>query len=440
MGFKYWENQPHGKNLSSAEYLAVNVHRDVIAQYYSTLSKLEVDQELNNAKRLTRFFYNLKNYPKQKANIAERHGAQYVLSMQLFVKMAEKLLKEIPGRENVNRFLFGGTKEVIDKKAAFFQNEINIILQTIQAFSEGSVKISQKTGNPILNTKDKITLKGNFDTGTGNMIWEGDIKNIENFIEFSAIQEMYRTTASLTKIYDKDTNTSHYSNPVFNMLGRQIKADIVNTKGWDFQVLANYGFTDDFLKDLSLLQYCSFSLKNYEKISTVSLGESNIVRLLLLILPTFNSIAILNPQQYVSFLMALFTRYYIGPKNGAVFFRNPCSYADNINLIGLHFFHIQMIYELSGVGQQAKKTEETTDKRLFQLNNLLSKGVQYLIVNDNTSEDIRVLSVKKILYDTFQYYFQNNNILYGRIRIPDYRRGTQSIVERKFNFSKNIIT
>lgn len=356
--------------------------------------------------------------------------------------MAEELLSEIPGRENISNFLFGGTKEVSNNKAVVFENEINTILRAIQAFSSGKARgstINIPTGS-LLTTKDKVDLKVNFDMGTGKITWDGNsqINNISNFVEFSAIKQIYQNYANLTKIYEKD-QPARYSNGIFNMVGRQIKADIVNTKEWNFEVLADYGFSNDFLKDVALLQQCSFSLKSYDNMKTVKLGHSNIIRLLLLILPTFNSIAILNPEQYISFLMALFTRYY-NPKSQSMFFRNPWSPQANISLIGLHFFHIQIIYELMGIGQQGHKNEDIMDDRLAEINQLLIKGVNYLIVNDHTSENIKVLSTKKILYDTFQYYFQNNGQLNGSVRIPDYRRGTQSIITRKFDFNKNIIT
>jgi len=59
--------------------------------------------------------------------------------------------------------------------------------------------------------------------------------------------------------------------------------------------------------------------------------------------------------------------------------------------MSLHFFHLQTIYELTGIGQQAKK--DASD----DLKEMMNRGVKFLIINEHNSDIIKVYSVRALL-------------------------------------------
>ncbi len=415
--WNYWS-----PDKSSAEFLMNDIHKEVEEKYFTEQDSEQIKQQQKNAELLTKFFSDLKDYgiKKQHGILDKRMGLQWGASIDLFYAVVKEFMKGIKNQDS-DKGLFGLTNQKNAASPVVFQNQINAILKGIAAFSNAGVnKTGLKTGN-LFKSNIKDTLKLNYIVG--NKTYDNFDKTFIDFIGTNIGQIVARHTIRATKtVLEEGEEKQKYTDAIFKQQKKAIKADIANVNSFNLQVLASYGFSEKFLRVASLLSQCSFSLKNYKqaihgKKNLISIGQTNILSILLLFLPTLSCVNSLKPEAFFSFIMALTRRYFLGPYNGKSFQRYPQIPSSNVDIIGLHFFHIQTVYELAGIGQQSSQLSS-------ELNNFLKQGVQYLLVNDWNGVEIKVYSVKQLLYESYRESFSDLG------RKVDYRRGSSSAIAR----------
>ena len=215
---------------------------------------------------------------------------------------------------------------------------------------------------------------------------------------------------------------------VFTSGGKDLKIDVMNT-----EILANIteekGFSPWLIKAASALSQATFSAKNYKqvlnqkaKFNLVKTGDTNIISVLYQFLPSYFN----DAGKFQAFMMAILNRYFMY-RQGLYRLPNPIStdpVAEQVDNIGLHFFHIQTIYQLSGAGQYAK------DSDLQEYQKLINQGAKFLIVNDHEDNLIRVFSIKDLLMKEYRDTFQELG------RKVDYHRNSTQFITRYVRVAK----
>ena len=417
-----WKQTVFGSDADSAKFLATRIHHNVWLDYKSQLTDGLRQQEKAEADNLTEFFKMVtewKTNPPQKGTF-ERKVYDNCMAA----------LKRTFGQGWKKGSLFNVFENNPDSPH-YFEKEIQTIIKT---FINTAARENIKNNDYSIK---KINIK--FDINTG-LFTTNVTDQMKDFVELGLIQRIsdesvrsWRTVAkkktdemvvSQLKQYKDGTSGS-----LFTISGKEIKTDIVSPLQTEGTFTIGFDATERTINALKALNYATFSLKNYKGIfkknnlyNMVTTGNTNILAVLLTIIPTYFPGGA-NEDFYI-FMKAILSRYFLDQgKPGSSYRDNDPNVAKvdpttaDIDTIGLHFFHLQTIYELTGRGQQTGTSE------IGELNNLLYTGTKFLLVNDNASNDIKCYSTRDLLYDLLNKTFSQN----WRV---DYRRENPSKITR----------
>ena len=373
----WWDNKKRGH---SSTFLANEIHNQVINQYY-TKNQNTMGWE-QKAKKLQQFLYEIKNYEELK-----RQGEKTLFSeveYNLFLNAYGEVrdLQGLPVKNTIfkNR---GGT---------YFEKELADTQLALKKIFENDIDINNIKG-----------LKGDLIIGQDRTV----INFPEEELYKPIMQEVLKELGMTTKKYidkeakknkDQDKKVIYFNSP-------QPKIDVrLDSVSVTTEMTAQYPNLSLFA---SLYSNATISAKNYPDIvlkftqQQISIGNTNIFRILADFIPTLN--LGLNRQQQIGFQYAIFNRA-LGRAKQLV---------SQDNEIPIHFNHIQNIYELMGVGQNYYK-KDNQQLILNELNDLLLKGAELLIVNFSDRQDIIVKSTRQLLnsiYENSLKEHQNISIL-----------------------------
>lgn len=427
MGFRFWKQQkPWGNKMSSAAFLAGPIHNEIVNTYYSNKNFDRVNEQINNANSLTQYFKELKRqmaYYQANKNSGIAINSGYQLFCSIVDQILENVRNDFNNKNKNLKYSFFRNNEKEAASPVVFQNEIQAIMRAFVAFQNKDVT---KVGNNYYvdsKYKKNDTLEINFRIGDKFSSVDGN--KIGEFVKSGVVQlAVNNTVRSMVEIKNEEGKVigKQMASGVWKFQGRQIKVDVGNDT--DLLVTDNYELGQDLQHFAQLLSHATFSAKSYKDILTstgykqlASIGKTNIVSVLLQFLPTLQIISQLNDDAYISFIAALFTRYFnywFYPK----FQRDPQP-GEKLEQIGIHFFHIQTIYELMGIGQNSKENN---------IQSLINQGVRYLIVNDWNSNEIKVYSTLALLQDLYRETFDEYS--HGSGKVVDYHRESHSGIER----------
>lgn len=425
MGIRYWITRPVGRYYSSYAYLDSVIHRQVMEKYYKVTDEQLDLQEATQAAWLTTYFNEIKITMEQLETGATTISEKS--SEFLFYKILKQLLQETKKYYNDNKkdtdpqYLFMRNNEKNADSPVVFEKEIDAIMQTFTALSSKDINtfMSNQTG-------EDDTLKISYRLGDK---WSSTQTNrFSRFATTKAVKKAANhTERTFTKYLNQQTGKleKKYAKKDWKFEGRQMKIDVGNNV--QFTIQDQYGMPPWIHHFAQLLSYATFSAKSYQDVLTgkgrfdnlVSLGKTNILAVLLQILPTLRAIQQLDRGGGNSFMAALLTRYFLYEDYmDRGFKRNPQP-GQGLQTMSLHFFHLQTIYELTGIGQQAKK--DASD----DLKEMMNRGVKFLIINEHNSDIIKVYSVRALL----KQRYRDSMAAYGRN--IDYHRGANlSAIER----------
>ena len=160
--------------------------------------------------------------------------------------------------------------------------------------------------------------------------------------------------------------------------------------------IINYMPTNETEQVMKLIASKNFSLKNYrssdkENSTLVAIGNTTPFRAIGSVLSTLVS----NEEMLAIFFQGITSLQ----KNNS-----------NSKIVAYHFNHLQLIYEYSGRGQIVFKDGSWVN----------AANVDYLIINDPTTTDIQVKSVKSLIYDFLHEPINARNSVF-----------TKGIIERR---------
>lgn len=349
--------------LHSSQFLDGPIHEKVYQKYYNLdmLNNMEVEIYKKKAQRLQEILYDLKNYKNPQNTNHIFKESEYNLFLQTFGEVTNS--NGVPLSNDYLGLQIGNTArgKIFEKELVNLQK--TLILSIKKAAEKIDANINIQSSSPISIQIGGKNTAINFPDIVGplNEIILHDICGIQS----------YRVIKQ-----DRQT-TKHYVVEEVNP-----KIDVINVNSLEVsaEIKMEYPTLAQFAQ---LYLQSSITAKNYKDTSIkkfgVSLGNTNIFRIMADFIPTLNIIQ--NREQEISFQYALFKRY--GGLVGQTI--------DADWRIPEHFYHIQNIYELMGVGQSI------ADPDLKQLQSYINQGAELLILNVHNTNNIYVRSTRDIL-------------------------------------------
>ena len=293
-----------------------------------------------------------------------------------------------------------------------FETEISTIIET---FIKTANEWNRNRGNNSIHINAEFDINtGRYTTTNSEQTKKFVRQNLTQMFSDVSIRSMKTIGGKKTKemvvskLKDKKTGS------IFTISGKEIKTDVISPLQTEGTISFNFDATERTKKALLALNYATFSLKNYKNIfasgnlyNMVTSGNTNIIAVLLTIIPVYFPGG--ENEDFYTFMRAILSRYFLDQGKPGHSYRdndpnvspvNPTT-AD-IDTIGLHFFHLQTVYELTGRGQQTGTTE------IGELNKLLYQGTKFLLVNDNASGAIKCYSTRDLLYDLLNRSFSQD--------------------------------
>lgn len=399
---RFWRdwNYLRGYQHTSADYLDTKIHQEVLQKYYNNLNENKIQQDLKDAEDLTNFFRTIKaNVRNQKTNSELQNDLVY----QLFFNILKHSISYSGDQGKIENF-FRTPESNGAKYAASLQKQISHIQRAINVLNNaGSLQDAQS----LVNNKSELTKQirkeyfQRIQIGGKNTF---NAAELNEYVQNSSMQKALNICGLATKKNYENKNTGE----IYSLLNYQDKFVKIDSafQSIDVTVFARMGATPYFQHILSLLSCATFSLKNYlsvfQRSKMVFLGDTNITKILLSVLPTLACVSEMEDGQFQSFITALFLRYFA--KRGT---RSTNQKAQQHVTMSQHFFHIQTVYELTGIGQHSKNNDAN------ELNQYLRQGVKYLLVNQHGNGlggDIKVFSTKALLLYLYRDMFEDGTV------------------------------
>ncbi len=362
----WWDNKKRGH---SSTFLANEIHNQVVNEYYT--SNQNVENWNKKAIELQKYLFEIKNYDqlKQQGNKTLFTQIQYELFLSAYGEVQDAQGVKAKNTIFKNR---GGT---------FFEQELVNTQIALKKILENNISIDNiKTINASLTIGQDRTVI-NFPT---EQLYKPMVQSI--------LKELgVGTKKYITEEAKKKKDQSKY---LIYITDPQPKVDVMlDSVNVSTGMIAQYPNLSRFA---NLYQNATISAKNYPDIvlkftnQQVSIGNTNIFRIIADFIPTLE--LGLSRTEQIGFQYAIFNRF-LGRAKEPI--------ADD-NEIPIHFNHIQNIYELMGVGQNYYKKGNNKQLIKNELNELLSKGAELLIINFSDRADIMVKSTRKLLNDIYE--------------------------------------
>lgn len=348
----YTTFQKFSGGKTSVQYLRKPIHNPGYKNEQKKWTK-NVEKERTNAQELQKILQEIKIYAKNKKNGNYIEIAAYDKILDIFQQ-----LKTMRGQSMVD--IFRREQKESTAQHAFEEDMVDLQKALIQILNPAFLEAMKGLKLALGQSRTNITLT---DEQWTNPAIQALLKNIDvkskKFFE-NKINE-YRI---------KDENEGFFR--VLQSVEGKIDFAAVSV-----EVTQNLNFSgaDKLIKLNTLLENATFTLKNYKSGKTIELGSTNIFRLLMTAVNRFDSK--LSKDGQLSFVYALINSHLQG--------KDP--------EIERHLGHLQVIYELTGMGQQYVSKSEDIE----QLKKYAQQGAKYLIVNTNNNDKIQVVSTKDLL-------------------------------------------
>lgn len=358
-----WDNIVRGH---SSEFLKGPIHNAVLNNYYQ-LNKTDPSTYnfyKKNAEELQKYLYDLKNFRRDDYNQNIFEPFEY----QVFLRVYSQI-NDHNGKTPLDNGFLGQAGITNTEKGMRFQKELINIQNAL---------ITILSGDFYLSSEEIKALTASMWLGTANS--KIDFPDIQSPLTKELLEKIAKKTAK----FIKTKKQKQAAKKVYKAQLVDPKIDIF-TQGAKVDT-ALYLTFPNLARFASLYSNSTITAKNYKFSSIkkgVSLGKSNIFKIMSDFIPTLNLID--SREQEISFQYAIFKRY-------AGLAKQKIS-ADN--QIAQHFAHIANIYELMGVGQNF------VDEDLIELKQLLKEGAEYLIINSSDSPDIFVKSTRVLISDWY---------------------------------------
>lgn len=362
-------------NTDASEYLRNFVHNKLKA----SLNLQNVKKDENNAKKIERFLREVKQIDA-KANTIKDSFSQEEISLDgtaynLMRESLEKNFKKLKlsslfqrsyGVKALNTIHGGDT----------FEKEFSIVLQSLyeSALNENSLREIEK----------ELSLKGQT-IATATNIGAETANILENTVSKQIAEEINKINQSFNKKIKKLPADAGYT-----VEARFGKIDNQGLGGYtDATLEFKEQLNNNFTEVLSIMHNSTFSLKSYSDYvnnSNIGLGKTDL----------YKSLSGSLSQLGIS------SKSY----RDKIIYKSLASYNknDNANEISKHLSHLQLYYELTGVGLTYKN-------EILFANNM----VDFLVYNvPDSKTEIYVRSTKKIIYDLLfsdKYNFTQNNLV-----------------------------
>ena len=350
---------------TSIQFLHNPIHApDVETEKRQWTKGFEKDQQ--DAKELQNILQQLKNYEKSKHDGSHQQVAAYEQLLRIF-----ESIKNARGESCIQIFrrqqqIKGGTQHAFEEDMA----DINRAL--IQMFQQNGI-FETAPVNAVLQLGSYRTNIFLSDQQWTNPIVQELLKSVNvNSVK------VFKGRENQVPVFDKSGNP--LSKNLYRVLQQvQGKIDLASQSVEITQNL-NISGGEKLLRLNELFKGASFTLKNYKETrDTIQLGSTNIVRVLYTTVNNFEG-DLLTSDGVISFTYALAIRHQKGKAS-----------AD----IEKHLGHLQVMYELTGMGQ------EYINQDIRELKDYSKNGAKYLIVNTYDNDKIQVLSTKSLLLDFF---------------------------------------
>lgn len=373
----------------SYNYLKAPIHHsDVEDQRKKWISGK--DKDAKDAMELERILVNIKKFAKDGIDNNYKDKATY----ELFFEALDDMIGEEKRKK-----LFRIPEKTDDSKHSFEEGFAYINEAFLNFLTKEGFFNQKKTGNITIQLGQ---TSAGIDLGK-HLFEEITQETLKDCSVFSS------------KIFDNenDNPVPYYNrkgqksdNPkLYRIVGeREGKTDIRTLSGEEsLKITLEPG--NDFFKLNNLFKDATFSLKNYSKDTTsIELGSTNMFRVLYTTVNYFEGKS-LHEDGVISFIYAIANRN----KQG-----------ENEEEINEHLGHLQVIYELTGLGAQyffEKTGNQILDEENNNLKQLLRKGVKFLVVNTYDSDDIQVFSTKNLLASLFDENSQYKHAWRNRVSI-----------------------
>lgn len=342
---------------SSAAYLRDPIHSPKVTDEISKWSDGR-DQDNRDAIALQRILFDIKNYEKTLSSGGSgnhQQKAAYDLLLNTF-----KNITNIKG-QSVSQIFRRQEQLPGVTQHAFEQDMKNLNLALIEMlqdyFSLNKIQVPEiQLGGETVN----ISL-------AENIITEAIYQRMLEGLKINSVKA-FKNEENKNPIPEKKKNLFRVFSEV------QGKTDIATYSVEVTQKITLEG-GEDILKLNELFKNATFTLKNYQDDVNIKLGNTNIGRVLYTTVNYFAGKE-LGSEGVLSFAYALARRHDT----------NKAS-----KYIQKHLAHLQIMYELIGLGQEYTNTD------IIELRDYLKEGTKFLLINRWDSDKIQVFSTKDLL-------------------------------------------
>ena len=376
----YTTFQRFSGGITSIEYLYNPIHTpNVEKEKEKWMGDKDKDQQ--QAKELQSILQEIKKYDKERKNQSHQEIAIYEELLKIF-----ESIKNTRGQSSVEIFrrqqqVIGGTQH------AFEQDMADLNKALIKLFQQNGI-IQEKPINLVLELGSYQTNVPLTDQQLINPIIQGVLKSTDVY-SVRAFEGMEN------KVPFFNRKGQQQAGNLYRVLSQvQGKIDLASQSVKVIQTL-NVTRGDKLLRLNELFKGASFTLKNYKSGRSIQIGSTGIFRVLYTMVNRFKGTKLSN-DGVISLTYALTMRHQKGQASEE---------------IEKHLGHLQVIYELTGAGQ------EYVNQDIKQLKEYGENGAKFLIVNTYNNDKIQVLSTKALLlqlFDNARYNHFQDTVKIGR--------------------------